>query len=117
MTQTSRLPSVASSALLTAGLHSQRPCLTPVLSPLLSPARTFVGLEVTSGHAHFLDLVAEVDRVMEEFDLSTFYQDPSFHISLAWCVGDARLQMEGPCLQELQVNSWHESRAGAELRK
>lgn len=39
---------------------------------------------------------------MEEFDLSTFYQDPSFHISLAWCVGDARLQMEGPCLQELQ---------------
>ncbi|XP_044787872.2 U6 snRNA phosphodiesterase isoform X2 [Bubalus bubalis] len=64
--------------------------------------RTFVGLEVTSGHAHFLDLVAEVDRVMEEFDLSTFYQDPSFHISLAWCVGDARLQMEGPCLQELQ---------------
>ncbi|OWK15776.1 USB1 [Cervus elaphus hippelaphus] len=76
--------------------------------------RTFVGLEVTSGHAHFLDLVAEVDRVMEEFDLSTFYQDPSFHISLAWCVGDARLQMEGPCLQELQVNSWRESRAGAE---
>ncbi|XP_020746382.1 U6 snRNA phosphodiesterase 1 isoform X2 [Odocoileus virginianus] len=64
--------------------------------------RTFVGLEVTSGHAHFLDLVAEVDRVMEEFDLSTFYQDPSFHISLAWCVGDACLQMEGPCLQELQ---------------
>ncbi|KAB0384935.1 hypothetical protein FD755_006852 [Muntiacus reevesi] len=64
--------------------------------------RTFVGLEVTSGHAHFLDLVAEVDRVMEEFDLSTFYQDPSFHISLAWCVGDAHLQMEGPCLQELQ---------------
>ncbi|XP_069409001.1 U6 snRNA phosphodiesterase 1 isoform X3 [Ovis canadensis] len=74
--------------------------------------RTFVGLEVTSGHAHFLDLVAEVDRVMEEFDLSTFYQDPSFHISLAWCVGDARLQMEGPCLQELQVNSRHESWAG-----
>lgn len=41
-------------------------------------------------------------------------QDPSFHISLAWCVGDARLQMEGPCLQELQVNSWCESWADAE---
>ncbi|XP_060041438.1 U6 snRNA phosphodiesterase 1 isoform X3 [Erinaceus europaeus] len=37
--------------------------------------RTFVGLEVTSGHAQFLDLVSEVDRVMEEFDLTTFYQD------------------------------------------
>ncbi|XP_014401003.1 PREDICTED: U6 snRNA phosphodiesterase, partial [Myotis brandtii] len=64
--------------------------------------RTFVGLEVTSGHAQFLDLVSEVDRVMEEFDLTTFYKDPSFHISLAWCVGDARLQLEGQCLRELQ---------------
>uniref|UniRef100_A0ABI7W0N5 U6 snRNA phosphodiesterase n=1 Tax=Felis catus TaxID=9685 RepID=A0ABI7W0N5_FELCA len=64
---------------------------------------TFVGLEVTSGHAQFLDLVSEVDRVMEEFDLTTFYQDPSFHISLAWCVGDARLQLEGQCLRELQT--------------
>uniref|UniRef100_A0A7N9DA86 U6 snRNA phosphodiesterase n=1 Tax=Macaca fascicularis TaxID=9541 RepID=A0A7N9DA86_MACFA len=65
--------------------------------------RTFIGLEVTSGHAQFLDLVSEVDRVMEEFDLTTFYQDPSFHLSLAWCVGDARLQLEGQCLQELQA--------------
>ncbi|XP_045674897.1 U6 snRNA phosphodiesterase [Phyllostomus hastatus] len=64
--------------------------------------RTFVGLEVTYGHAQFLDLVSEVDRVMEEFDLTTFYQDPSFHVSLAWCVGDARLQLEGQCLRELQ---------------
>lgn len=64
--------------------------------------RTFVGLEVTSGHTQFLDLVSEVDRVIEEFDLTTFYQDPSFHISLAWCVGDAHLQLEGQCLRELQ---------------
>lgn len=40
--------------------------------------RTFVGLEVTSGHAQFLDLVSEVDRVMEEFDLTTFYQVTAF---------------------------------------
>ncbi|XP_004483004.1 U6 snRNA phosphodiesterase 1 isoform X1 [Dasypus novemcinctus] len=64
--------------------------------------RTFVGLEITSGHTQCLDLVSEVDRVMEEFNLTTFYQDPSFHISLAWCVGDACLQLEGQCLQELQ---------------
>lgn len=64
--------------------------------------RTFVGLEVTSGHNQLLHLVSEVDRVLEEFDLTTFYQDPSFHISLAWCVGDARMQLEGQCLQELQ---------------
>lgn len=64
--------------------------------------RTFVGLEVTSGHAQFLDLVSEVDQVMEEFELPTFYQDPSFHISLAWCVGDARPHLEAQCLRELQ---------------
>ncbi|XP_055001643.1 U6 snRNA phosphodiesterase 1 isoform X2 [Sorex araneus] len=64
--------------------------------------RTFLGLEVTSGHAQFLDLVSEVDQVMEEFELPTFYQDPSFHISLAWCVGDARPQLETRCLRELQ---------------
>ncbi|XP_076988691.1 U6 snRNA phosphodiesterase 1 [Tamandua tetradactyla] len=64
--------------------------------------RTFVGLEISSGHTQLLDLVSEVDKVMEEFNLTTFYQDPSFHISLAWCVGDARFQLEGQCLQELQ---------------
>lgn len=41
---------------------------------LLPLPRTFIGLEVSSGHAQFLDLVSEVDRVMEEFDLTTFYQ-------------------------------------------
>ena len=44
-------------------------------------------------------------------------QDPSFHISLAWCVGDARLQLEGQCLRELQVNSQGRSMEGAELQK
>ncbi|XP_006878794.1 PREDICTED: U6 snRNA phosphodiesterase isoform X2 [Elephantulus edwardii] len=64
--------------------------------------RTFIGLEVTTGHAQFLSLVSEVDRVMKEFNLATFYQDPSFHISVAWCVGDARPKLEGQCLKELQ---------------
>ncbi|XP_072492779.1 U6 snRNA phosphodiesterase 1 isoform X2 [Notamacropus eugenii] len=64
--------------------------------------RTFIGLEVTAGHAEFLDLVSEVDRVMEEFDLATFYKEPSFHISLAWCVGDVRSVLKEPVIQELQ---------------
>lgn len=55
-------------------LSSQRLHLMPKLFPPLPPPRTFVGLEVTSGHAQFLDLVSEVDKVMEEFDLTTFYQ-------------------------------------------
>lgn len=32
-----------------------------------------------------------------------YLQDPSFHISMAWCVGDLSGSLEGQCLQELQV--------------
>ncbi|NXX99786.1 USB1 phosphodiesterase, partial [Centropus bengalensis] len=64
--------------------------------------RTFIGLEVSAGHMQLLELVSEVDRVLEEFDLPTFYKDPSFHISLAWCVGDMSGKLEGQCLRELQ---------------
>ncbi|XP_062442254.1 U6 snRNA phosphodiesterase 1 isoform X2 [Rhea pennata] len=64
--------------------------------------RTFIGLEVSAGHFQLLELVSEVDKVMEEFDLPTFYKDPSFHISLAWCVGDLTGRLKGQCLQELQ---------------
>ncbi|XP_015271054.1 PREDICTED: U6 snRNA phosphodiesterase [Gekko japonicus] len=64
--------------------------------------RTFVGLEVSSGHSQFLELVSEVDRVMEEFSLAPFYKNPSFHLSLAWCVGNLSEKLEGQCLQELQ---------------
>ncbi|NXQ95034.1 USB1 phosphodiesterase, partial [Sagittarius serpentarius] len=74
--------------------------------------RTFIGLEVSAGHFQLLELVSEVDRVLEEFDLPTFYKarrlpltslpDPSFHISLAWCVGDLSGRLEGQCLRELQ---------------
>lgn len=63
--------------------------------------RTFLGMEVCSGHAQLLDLVKAVDKTMTEFRLDTFYKDPSFHVSLAWCVGDLTGQMKG-CMQELQ---------------
>lgn len=45
---------------------------------------------------------------------ATPLQDPSFHVSLAWCVGDARLQLEGPLLRELQVSP---RGGGADLQK
>ncbi|XP_054856857.1 U6 snRNA phosphodiesterase 1 [Eublepharis macularius] len=64
--------------------------------------RTFIGLEVSSGHSQVLELVSEVDRVMEEFSLAPFYKNPSFHLSLAWCVGNLSEKLEGRCLQELQ---------------
>lgn len=64
--------------------------------------RTFLGLEVSSGYAELQNLVWEVNRVLQEFDLETFYEDPSFHLSLGWCVGDATEKLNVKCLQELQ---------------
>ncbi|XP_026167389.1 U6 snRNA phosphodiesterase 1 [Mastacembelus armatus] len=63
--------------------------------------RTFLSMEVSTGHAQLLDLVRVVDRTMSEFRLDTFYKDPSFHVSLAWCVGDLTAQMT-ECIEELQ---------------
>ncbi|KAJ8417455.1 hypothetical protein AAFF_G00286820 [Aldrovandia affinis] len=66
-------------------------------------SRTFLGVEVTTGHAQLLEVVRAVDQTMAEFNLSTFYQNPSFHISLAWCVGDCADQLRSDCLQDLQT--------------
>lgn len=63
--------------------------------------RTFLGMEVCTGNAQLLDLVQVVDRTMTGFRLDTFYKDPSFHVSLAWCVGDVTGQIK-ECIQELQ---------------
>ncbi|XP_066569940.1 U6 snRNA phosphodiesterase 1 isoform X3 [Amia ocellicauda] len=91
--------------------------------------RTFLGLEVTTGHSQLLEVVSNIDRTMREFSLSTFYEfyipfwtllsllyvkytnvvvrqehkmKPSFHLSLAWCVGDHTEELTRMCSQELQ---------------
>ncbi|XP_069822513.1 U6 snRNA phosphodiesterase 1 [Dendropsophus ebraccatus] len=64
--------------------------------------RSFLGLEVVTGHQQLLEIVSEVDKSLQEFNLETFYQNPSFHVSLAWCVGDVTKSFQGACLQELQ---------------
>lgn len=48
----------------------------PILSlSLHGPTpRTFLGMEVCSGHVQLLDLVRVVDRTMTEFHLDTFYK-------------------------------------------
>uniref|UniRef100_UPI00398F417C U6 snRNA phosphodiesterase 1 n=1 Tax=Pristiophorus japonicus TaxID=55135 RepID=UPI00398F417C len=63
--------------------------------------RTFLGLEVSTGSNYLLELVNEVDKSMEEFDLKTYHKNPSFHISVAWCLGDATAELEKH-QQELQ---------------
>lgn len=64
--------------------------------------RTFLGMEVSTGHAQLLQLMTTVDGTMEKFSLESFYKNPSFHISLAWCVGDCADHIRSSCLQKLQ---------------
>ncbi|KAM4012773.1 U6 snRNA phosphodiesterase 1 isoform 1-T2 [Anomaloglossus baeobatrachus] len=65
-------------------------------------SRTFLGLEVARGRQQLLEVVSGVDLSLQEFHLETFYQNPSFHVSLAWCVGDMAKALQGACLLELQ---------------
>lgn len=64
--------------------------------------RTFLGLEISAGHAQLTELAKVIDKTMEEFRLATFYQNPSFHVSLGWCVGDQTAQLRSVCLPQLQ---------------
>lgn len=50
--------------------------------------RTFLGIQIKSGHDSMVKLVGTLDSCLEEFKLPPFYRDPSFHMSIAWCVGD-----------------------------
>ncbi|XP_043084185.1 U6 snRNA phosphodiesterase isoform X2 [Puntigrus tetrazona] len=64
--------------------------------------RTFLGMEISTGKTQFLELIKIVDETMKEFSLSTFYKDPSFHVSLAWCVGDHTERLKKTCLSQMQ---------------
>nr|CAH7735810.1 unnamed protein product [Callosobruchus chinensis] len=50
--------------------------------------RTFIGLQIGSGYDSLIKIVEIIDQCLQEFSLATFYKDPSFHMSIAWCVGD-----------------------------
>ncbi|XP_024235001.1 U6 snRNA phosphodiesterase isoform X1 [Oncorhynchus tshawytscha] len=92
-------------SLRTGLTHSRRfICLAEKLKVYSNDERTrmFLAMEVSTGQAQLLELVKAVDSTMEEFNLDTFYKNPSFHISLAWCVGDCTEHIRKKCLQELQ---------------
>ncbi|XP_050301754.1 U6 snRNA phosphodiesterase 1 [Anthonomus grandis grandis] len=52
--------------------------------------RTFLGIQIKSGHDSLIKLVQLLDRCLLEYGLPVFYKDPSFHLSIAWCVGDKK---------------------------
>ncbi|GLV34652.1 uncharacterized protein CBL_09133 [Carabus blaptoides fortunei] len=50
--------------------------------------RTFIGLKIKTGYDSLLNIVQILDECLKQYNLPEFYKDPSFHMSLAWCVGD-----------------------------
>ncbi|XP_048576515.1 U6 snRNA phosphodiesterase 1 [Nematostella vectensis] len=64
--------------------------------------RSFIGLKILSGHKKLSSLVCNVDEVLEEFALPTFYQDPSFHVSIAWCLGDIHEHLMEKHIKQIQ---------------
>jgi len=72
--------------------------------------RTFIGIETRTGRDSLVSMVTALDQCLKEYDLETFYevslflklvlvdrvlfQNPSFHMSIAWCLGDAREELE-----------------------
>ncbi|XP_017784836.1 PREDICTED: U6 snRNA phosphodiesterase [Nicrophorus vespilloides] len=50
--------------------------------------RTFLGLQIKSGYESLVKIVSQVDECLADFKLTKFYEDPSFHMSILWCVGD-----------------------------
>ncbi|ELU10712.1 hypothetical protein CAPTEDRAFT_226950 [Capitella teleta] len=65
--------------------------------------RTFMVLKTCSGFNILTQYVASVDAALSEYKLPAYYQDPSFHISLAWALGDVKKQISEEllsCLRE-----------------
>lgn len=50
--------------------------------------RSFVALKIMTENKKFQDIVNVIDRVFQQFSLPFFYKDPSFHVSVAWLLGD-----------------------------
>ncbi|KAK1804611.1 hypothetical protein P4O66_020605, partial [Electrophorus voltai] len=83
--------------------HWIQPFVRSLRTGLAPCRRTFLGMEVYAGQSQLLEVVRRINETMEEFSLCTFYKNPSFHVSLAWCVGDFTAKLQDACLSELQM--------------
>ncbi|KAH8294703.1 hypothetical protein KR018_001873 [Drosophila ironensis] len=64
--------------------------------------RTFIAAKLDSAFTEKATrLLQAIDLVMVDYRLPRFYEPPSFHISLLWCVGDQEKLLSGK-LAELQ---------------
>ncbi|KAJ9598687.1 hypothetical protein L9F63_010636, partial [Diploptera punctata] len=69
--------------------------------------RTFIGLTVAEGHKSLTAAVNVLNKSLADFKLPPFYKEASYHMSIAWCVGDYTDQIEKQVLPQLQVAFQH----------
>ncbi|GFN89848.1 U6 snRNA phosphodiesterase [Plakobranchus ocellatus] len=50
--------------------------------------RTFLCIELSDDDTELLQYVKVVDNCFKDFKLAPYYENPSFHISVGWCLGD-----------------------------
>ncbi|KAK7115116.1 U6 snRNA phosphodiesterase 1-like [Littorina saxatilis] len=65
--------------------------------------RTFISLEVNVDDTNLVEYTSAVDSCFKQFNLPAFYQNPSFHISLVWSVGDVMGQIPDKTKSKLHV--------------
>lgn len=56
--------------------------------------RTFIGLQISDSDESLKKLVQTLNNCLNEYKLPSFYKDASFHVSIAWCLGDYKNKLE-----------------------
>jgi len=56
--------------------------------------RTFLAFHIHDTSNTLNLLVQRLNSILEEYQLETFYEEPSHHVSFAWCIGDRGQELE-----------------------
>ncbi|XP_050398095.1 U6 snRNA phosphodiesterase 1 isoform X1 [Patella vulgata] len=64
--------------------------------------RTFLSLQVSDLGEKLKQLTCIVDESFQEFNLDKYYKNPSYHISIGWCLGDVLNKITDSKQSEIQ---------------
>ncbi|KND03170.1 uncharacterized protein SPPG_02231 [Spizellomyces punctatus DAOM BR117] len=70
-------------------------------------SRSFLGIDVGHGQDELASLVKDVNSVIAQFRQDTFYDNPSFHASIAWTFGTALNGSVVNSMQDLDAELRH----------
>jgi len=56
--------------------------------------RTFLAFQLCDNSNTLNCLVQQLNSILQEYQLQTFYEKPSHHMSFAWCIGDRKQELD-----------------------